>query len=125
MKQDDHIHIGFLIFPGFPMSCLTSMIEPLRAANEITGTDTFAWTLISETGAKTSASAHVAFEPDLALDAVDQIDQIYLLSGPSSTFGAPQSANGKLRKLARHGAMVGAGRGGIFPLAPAGSVAVP
>lgn len=123
MKQNDHIHIGFLIFPGFPMSCLTSMIEPLRAANEITGTDTFAWTLISETGAKTSASAHVAFEPDLALDAVDQIDQIYLLSGPSSTFDAPQSANGKLRKLARHGAMIGAVSGGIFPLARAGLLA--
>ena len=30
--------IGFLIFDGFPMSCLTSLIEPLRAANEISKT---------------------------------------------------------------------------------------
>ena len=39
--------IGFLIFPGFPMDCLTSMIEPLRAANEIVGYEVFRWSLVS------------------------------------------------------------------------------
>mgnify|MGYP000737112203 CR=1 FL=1 len=34
------------------MSCLTSMIEPLRAANEITGQEIFSWQLISENGAR-------------------------------------------------------------------------
>ena len=30
MNQDEScLHLGFLIFPGFPMSCLTSMIEPV------------------------------------------------------------------------------------------------
>ena len=33
--------VGFLIFEGFPMACLTSMIEPLRAANEISGQEAF------------------------------------------------------------------------------------
>ena len=44
--------LGFLIFPGFPMSCLTSAIEPLRAANEISGQAAFDWKLIGETGAR-------------------------------------------------------------------------
>jgi transcriptional regulator GlxA family with amidase domain len=40
MYQDKKkIVLGFLIFPGFPMSCLTSAIEPLRAANEIAGAE--------------------------------------------------------------------------------------
>jgi transcriptional regulator GlxA family with amidase domain len=44
MYQDKKkIVLGFLIFPGFPMSCLTSAIEPLRAANEIAGAEVFAW----------------------------------------------------------------------------------
>ena len=81
MTTSKIIRIGFLIFPGFPMSCLTSMIEPLRAANEITGREAFAWSLISEGGAKVTASANVAFDPDLALDAADNVDQIFLLSG--------------------------------------------
>ena len=35
------LRLGFLLFPGFPMACLTSAIEPLRAANEITGRRAF------------------------------------------------------------------------------------
>lgn len=102
------------------MSCLTSMIEPLRAANEITGREAFAWSLISEGGVKVTASANVAFDPDIALDAADDVDQIFLLSGPSSTFENAHSSDGKLRKLARHGVVMGAVSGGIFPLARAG-----
>ena len=40
--------LGFLLFPGFPMACLTSAIEPLRAANEISGRAVFGWKLIAE-----------------------------------------------------------------------------
>lgn len=112
--------IGFLIFPGFPMACLTSMIEPLRAANEIAGITAFAWTIVSEDGERVEASAKVWFEPSQALDACDGLDQLFLLSGPSSCFSRPQTSDGKLRKLARHGVTMGAVSGGVFPLARAG-----
>jgi transcriptional regulator GlxA family with amidase domain len=120
MTASKIIHVGFLIFPDFPMSCLTSMIEPLRAANEIIGREAFAWSLISEDGAKVTASANVVFDPDFALDAVDHVDQVFVLSGPSSTFANAHTSDGKLRKLARHGVVMGAVSGGIFPLARAG-----
>jgi transcriptional regulator GlxA family with amidase domain len=61
------LKIGFLIFPGFPMACLTSMIEPLRAANEIAGQEAFGWKLVSEHGGRVMSSAKVAFEADVAL----------------------------------------------------------
>ena len=113
MTASKIIHVGFLIFPDFPMSCLTSMIEPLRAANEIIGREAFAWSLISEDGAKVTASANVVFDPDFALDAVDHVDQVFVLSGPSSTFANAHTSDGKLRKLARHGVVMGAVSGGI------------
>lgn len=59
MNVDEKFTIGFLIFPGFPMACLTSMIEPLRVANEIVDRDVFGWTLISENGLRIAASAQV------------------------------------------------------------------
>ena len=59
--------IGFLIFLGFPMACLTSMIEPFRAANEIAQTQKFSWQLIYENGDKVMSSAQFLFEPDGAL----------------------------------------------------------
>jgi len=112
--------IGFLIFPGFPMSCLTSMIEPLRVANEIHGTDVFAWKVVSENGSRVQASANVWFEPDLALADCAGLDRLFLFSGPTSQFQEPQKSYGVLRKLARHGVTMGAVSGGVFPLARAG-----
>ena len=120
MTANKKIQIGFLIFPGFPMSCLTSMIEPLRAANEISGQDLFSWQLVSEEGARVQASAHVWFEPDLALENCGKLDQLFVLSGPTSKFEAQQKSNGALRKLSRHGVTMGAISGGVFPLARAG-----
>ncbi|MDW3221569.1 MAG: GlxA family transcriptional regulator [Paracoccaceae bacterium] len=120
MNQNNKVDIGFLIFPGFPMACLTSMIEPLRAANEIVGQEVFGWQLISEDGRRVEASAHVWFEPDLSLKEAADLDQIYLLSGPFSRFQHPVEAEGKLRRLARHGVTMGAISGGIFPLARSG-----
>lgn len=120
MTLNKNTQIGFLIFPGFPMACLTSMIEPLRAANEITGKDAFSWTLVSENGARVEASAKVWFEPDLALADCEGLGQLFLLSGPSSCFENAPASEGRLRKFARHGLTMGAVSGGIFPLARAG-----
>lgn len=120
MTTNEHTQIGFLIFPGFPMACLTSMIEPLRAANEIAGTDTFSWKLVTENGARVEASAKVWFEPDVKLEDCAALDQLFVLSGPSSRFENPTTSDGRLRKLARHGLKMGAISGGIFPLARTG-----
>ena len=116
MKQNDIFQIGFLIFPGFPMACLTSMIEPLRAANEILGKTAFEWRLISEDGERVVSSAQVAFDPEHPLDASHVLDQLFLLSSPSSPFTAPDTTPAILRKMDRHGTHLGAVSGGIFPL---------
>ena len=115
--------LGFLIFPDFPMSCLTSAIEPLRVANEIAGTEVFVWKLISETGDRVKSSALVCFDPDLTLDAAEDLDFLILLSSPLAQFENPKHANGRLRHLARHGVRMGGVSGGVFPLARSGLLA--
>lgn len=111
--------IGFLLFPGFPMACLTSMIEPLRAANEISQTATFEWTLVSEGPQKILASADVSFEADCVLTGDLGVDCLILLSAPNSAFENDHST-AHLRALARHGTTLGAVSGGVFPLARSG-----
>lgn len=113
---------GFLLFPGFPMACLTSAIEPLRAANEITGRRDFAWSLIGEETAPVRSSAEVRFDIDLALGDVDGIDHVMLLSPPTAQFVNPRRANAQLRWLDRSGVVLGAFSGGIFPLARSGAM---
>ncbi|MEX0320173.1 MAG: GlxA family transcriptional regulator [Ruegeria sp.] len=111
--------IGFLIFPGFPMACLTSVIEPLRAANEISDQGVFGWTLISESGPRVTSSAGVVFKADATLADDCALDYLLLLSAPSIRF-ADDKTPALLRRIARHGVIPGAISGGVFPLVRSG-----
>ena len=112
--------LGFLLFPGFPMACLTSAIEPLRAANEISGRTEFGWTLIGEASTPVRSSAGVRFEPDMTLAQVKVIDCLFLLSGPAQPYADARHSMAKLRWLDRRGVILGGFSGGIFPLVRAG-----
>ncbi|WP_257891815.1 GlxA family transcriptional regulator [Gymnodinialimonas phycosphaerae] len=95
------------------------MIEPLRAANEISKTETFEWVLVSEAREKVLASAGVSFEADIVLRSDLAVDCLILLAAPNSPFEAASTA-GHLRGLARHGTTLGAVSGGVFPLTRSG-----
>lgn len=114
------LRLGFLMFPGFPMACLTSAIEPLRAANEITGRQEFVWSLVAEGPSPVRSSADIGFEPDVALQDLETVDHLYLLSPPTAEYADPRRSPAKLRWLDRTGVTLGAFSGGIFPLARAG-----
>ena len=102
------------------MACLTSAIEPLRAANEISGSKTFSWTVVGEGKAPIVSSANVRFEPDCTLDELQDCDGLYVLGSPTGVFENVQAANAKLRRLMRIGVTIGAFSGGVFPLARSG-----
>ena len=120
MPSPGPFRLGFLMFPGFPMACLTSAIEPLRAANEIMGRTEFVWRLVSETRLPVRSSAEVRFEPDVNLAEAEGLDQLYLLAPPTAEFADPRHSPARLRWLDRTGLTLGAFSGGIFPLARAG-----
>ncbi len=120
MLIDKRTEIGFLLFDGFPIACLTSIVEPLRAANEIAGQEAFCWSLVSELGQKVKSSANIGFEADRDLSDCQSIDILFLLSSPVAGFGDPKQGNGTLRMLARHGTILGGISGGVFPLVRSG-----
>lgn len=115
--------VGFLLFPGFPMSCLTSLIEPLRAANEIVAREEFDWRLLSEGGTRITSSARVGFEADGALADARAVDLLLLLGAPTSDFVDRARGRGTLRDLDRHGTQLGAVSGGVFALMRSGTMA--
>ena len=120
MPNGGPLRLGFLMFPGFPMACLTSAIEPLRAANEIMGRTEVVWRLVGENRAPVRSSAEVRFEPDVTLSGLEGVDQLFLLSPPMAEFADPRHSPARLRWLDRTGVTLGAFSGGIFPLARAG-----
>jgi transcriptional regulator GlxA family with amidase domain len=120
MPSEGPLRLGFLMFSGFPMACLTSAIEPLRAANEIMGRREFEWRLVAETLAPVRSSAEVRFQPDVTLAELSGVDHLYLISPPTAEFADPRQSPARLRWLDRTGLTLGAFSGGIFPLARAG-----
>jgi len=114
------LRLGFLMFQGFPMACLTSAIEPLRAANEICGRREFVWRLIAETKDPVRSSAEIGFQPDEILQEAEGLDHLYLLAPPTADFLDTRRSPARLRWLDRTGLTLGAFSGGIFPLARSG-----
>src|SRR5919112_3002539 len=94
---------GFLLFPGFPMACLTSAVEPLRAANEITGRPEFSWTLVGEEPGPVRSSANVRFDTDTTLAEAAGFDALVCLSPPDARFANPRRSHAGVRLLARRG----------------------
>jgi transcriptional regulator GlxA family with amidase domain len=106
------------------MAGLTSAIEPLRAANEISGRPSFSWRLLGETPGPVRSSAGVRFDTDLLLANVQarNLDALLCLSPPDARFGDPRRSEGALRRLGREGVVLGGVSGGVFPLARAGAL---
>lgn len=112
-----------MLFDGFPLACLTAIIEPMRVANEISDQPIFAWPLISETGAKVQSSAMITVDVEASISAVMEtwpnIDYLVMLSPPKAVFAHSESI-GVLRHLSRHGVTFCAVSAGVFPLARTG-----
>ena len=106
------------------MACLTSAIEPLRAANEISGRADFSWWLVGEEPGPVRSSAGVGFDTDLTLAEADArgLDALACLSPPDARFRDPRRGPGALRRLGREGVVLGGFSGGVFPLARAGAL---
>ncbi|MDF9301796.1 helix-turn-helix domain-containing protein [Tritonibacter mobilis] len=112
--------LGILVFPGFPMACLTSCIEPLRAANEISGREAFQWKVVAEDAGPVVSSAGVSFAPDCTLSDTTELDLLLFTASPSARFTEPSRANAALQRLQRRKARLGAISGGVFALARTG-----
>lgn len=112
--------IAVLILPGFPMGCLSSVIEPLRAACEIAERRAYRWQVVSETGAPVTCSAGIAFAADCALGDLEPPQALYVIASPQAASAASRATLGALRRLDRAGVTLGAFSGGVFALGRAG-----
>lgn len=112
--------LGILIFPGFPMACLTSCIEPLRAANEISGQQAFRWKVIAENDGPVDSSAGVSFAPDCTLTEAGELDLLLFTASPNARFATPSRANAALQRYQRTKTRLGSISGGVFALARTG-----
>jgi transcriptional regulator GlxA family with amidase domain len=116
--------IAFLLVPQFSMMSFSAALEPLRSANRVSDRRLFEWLLVSVDGKAVAASNGIEITVDRSLPELERADILVVCAGLEPAQFAPNHpVHHHLRRLARHGAKVGAISAGSFILAEAGLLA--
>lgn len=113
--------VGFLLIPGFALMSYAGAVEPLRAANQLSGKTLYKWWNAAPADKPALASNGAAVVPDFKFGAdVGALDMMLVCAG-----GNPAAFNDRrtfawLKKLAARGVTLGGISGGPFILAKAG-----
>ncbi len=118
--EEDCHRIGFFLVPEFSMIAFASAVEPLRLANRVSGRVLYRWESYSLDGRPVIASNGVPVAVDGALADAEALPTVILCSGVNAHRHGDRALIAKLRRLASHGAAIGAVCTGSHILARAG-----
>ena len=112
--------IGFLLLPEFPVYAFVLAIEALRVANQNAGARLFTSYLITPDGKPVTAGNGMSIVPDLGIADAPFVPTaiVFACNHPEKQIG--RRTLNWLRRLDRHGALIGAVDTGQFALAAAG-----
>src|SRR5262245_34088024 len=74
-------HFGFVLFDGFSNLVLANAIEPLRAANQISGRELFRRSLLTVSGEPAFSSSRIVIQPDRLLADAGALDMLFVIAG--------------------------------------------
>jgi len=114
--------ITFVVLPGASILCVASSIDPLRAANRISGETLYHWTLVSPDGSDPETSSGMPVKVSGRFDPDARHEVIVVIAG----FGVSAFARGTfisgVRKAARRARAVGGVVAGAWLLGHAGLI---
>ena len=116
----EQLGITFLVLPGASIMCVASSIDPLRAANRISGEALYRWNIVSIDGGNPETSSQMPVTVSGRFDPDAQHEVLVVIAG----FGASSYARGPflsgLRKAARRARAIGGVEAGAWVLGHAG-----
>jgi AraC family carnitine catabolism transcriptional activator len=116
----DIVRYGFLLLPEFPLYALVPAIEALRIANQNRGRKLYDWQLISVTGEAVKAGNGMSLTVDASIADISWLPTVFVFGGNHPVQQISKKLLNWLRKLARHGGVLGGVDTGAFALAEAG-----
>jgi len=119
-EQESPQTVGFLLVPGFALMSYTAAVEPLRAANLISGRELYRWWHAAPGGKPVMASNGLAIIPDCGTNKEREADMVFVCAGGNPAIFDDRSVFAWLRRLARKGVTIGGISGGPYVLAKAG-----
>lgn len=115
--------VGFLLIDGFPLMAYAAAIEPLRAANALSGAELYRWRHISVSGGAAQASNGAQIVAEHAVGDAVKLDTLIVCAGGNPALFDHQPTLAWLRGLAQAGMRLGGLSGGPYILARAGVMA--
>jgi transcriptional regulator GlxA family with amidase domain len=112
--------VGFLLLPDFSLLSYACAIEPLRAANRLSGRPLYAWRHIAIDGAPVRASNGIEVRADHGLDDELEVDTVLVCAGGNPARFRNRGVSRWLRSLTRRRVRLGGVSGGPYALARAG-----
>ena len=118
---------AFLLVPKFAMMAFTAAVEPLRAANLLSGEELYDWRVITRDGRPMPSSNRIRLMPDASIETVAEtlpppgrLSNVVVCGGQDGQLYRDKTVFAWLRRMARQGAHVGALSDGSYILARAG-----
>ncbi len=111
---------GFLVVPNFAMMAFTSAVEPLRAANLLSGRRLYDWRVITRDGGPAVSSNRIQLLADQSIKTAGRLANVVVCSGLDAHLYEDKAVFAWLRRMARAGSRVGALSDGSYILARAG-----
>jgi transcriptional regulator GlxA family with amidase domain len=102
------------------MMGFTSAIEPLRAANRLSGRALYSWHIVSRDGRPVAASNGISVVPERSIGEPPNFTSLIVCAGIDAHLYADKAVFGWLRRLDRMGVAIGAISLGTYVLARAG-----
>jgi transcriptional regulator GlxA family with amidase domain len=113
--------VGFLLVPGFALMTYASVVEPLRAANQLAGKSLYRWWHAAPGDKPALASNGAAVLPDFRFGAdAPDLNLMMVCAGGNPTTFNDRRTFAWLRRLAARGVVIGGTSGGPVILAKAG-----
>ncbi len=119
-RADQPTAIGFLLVPKFSMVAFSAALEPLRAANRMSGRELYTWRLFSRDGGPVTSSGGVSVIPDASIAEAPHFPTMIVCAGIDVHLYRERDVLSWLRRLDRQGARIGSICTGAHVLARAG-----
>jgi len=115
----DPDRIAFLLVPNFSLIAFTSALEPLRMANQVSGSNLYEWHTLSSDGASVACSNGLNIEADFGLTLSEKFDAVFVCGGNHIHRVIDDASLNWLRAVAKRNITLGALCTGSYMLAKA------
>lgn len=119
-RSDQTLTVTILVLPDASLMSLAATLDPLRAANRISGAESYRWKVVSCDGQAVRTSCGLPVQVDAAFDPQERCDMLIVVAAFNVARHATPSLVAAVRRGARQARMVGGIEAGSWVLAMAG-----